>query len=181
MRIKKLILLLLISFPSAGQTSIPVDEGSSIVFQIRNFGLLVEGTFTGIRGNIIFDPANVDKCAFDVSIDAGSIDTGIALRNQHLRKEKYLDTETYPAIRFVSEKLSFDQLSNKWIVSGHLTIKKTTRKISFPFTVMQKQESHIFKGGFSINRHDFRIGESSFSMGDEVAIKLQVMTGPVKF
>jgi polyisoprenoid-binding protein YceI len=38
-------------------------------------------------------------------VNSASIDTGIELRNKHLKKEEYFDVKTYPQIKFASTKI----------------------------------------------------------------------------
>jgi polyisoprenoid-binding protein YceI len=58
-------------------------------------------------------------------------------------------------------------------VSGNLTIKNTTKEISFPFTTTAGQTGFVFKGSFSIKRKDFQIGGSS-TISDELVLMLNI-------
>src|SRR5580693_9516283 len=80
----------------------PEDQGSSVLFKIRNLGFNVSGSFSGLDGNIQFDPNNLATCNFDVSIDANTVNTDNNMRDNHLRNETYFDVKNYPRIRFVS-------------------------------------------------------------------------------
>jgi polyisoprenoid-binding protein YceI len=95
---------------------IPVDEQSKITFQIRNFGVTVAGTFTGLKGNVQFDPTAPKNCSVNISIDSKTIDTGINLRDNHLKKEDYFNAEVYPTISFVSQNLSVQD--GRWKAVG---------------------------------------------------------------
>lgn len=79
--------LIFFSVAMAAQTFKPVDAGSIIKFTIKNFGLPVEGTFTDLQGEITFDIQNPANGKFNVSVDANSINTGIEMRDNHLRKK----------------------------------------------------------------------------------------------
>lgn len=63
---------------------------------------MVEGTLSKLEGEIKFDLQNLSEALFDVSVDAKSVDTGITLRDNHLRKEEYLDVKNYSQIKFKS-------------------------------------------------------------------------------
>src|SRR5690348_14032020 len=84
----------------------PMNPGSSVNFEIKNFGFTVGGSFTGIKGTVQFDPKELNNSSFDVTIDANSINTGIDMRDEHLRGESYFDVKNYPRIHFVSTKIS---------------------------------------------------------------------------
>ncbi len=150
------------------QTLLPDGKNSTIIFKIKNFGNTVEGSFTGLQGSIRFDPNNPSKAYFDVSIDANSVDTGIGMRDNHLRKKDYLDVKSYPRIRFVSSKVSTSE------ITGILTIKNSSREVSFPFTNRIVNGNLVFKGQFQINRRDFDVGGSSISMSDNLTVVLTV-------
>jgi polyisoprenoid-binding protein YceI len=151
-------------YPQAGSRSNPV------VFKIKNFGVIVEGFFPSLTGVINFDALNPANSIFDVTINTKSVNTGIELRDNHLRKKEYFDVEAYPQIRFKSTSINRDGKSEKWIVSGRLTIKNVTKHISFPF--VSKEE--VLVGKFTINRRVFNVGGKSLSMGDEVIVELNV-------
>lgn len=157
------------------QSFLPVDEGSVVKFKIKNFGLMVEGTLTGLQGKIEFDPANISASQFDVSVDANSIDTGIGMRDNHLRKEEYFDVKKYPRIRFVSSKITAAK-NGQWIVTGQLTIKNVTKEISFPFSYSLTNGVPSFKGEFEINRRNYSVGGNSLSLSDNLTVMLSVAT-----
>src|SRR4030095_5629180 len=94
------VLLLLLSAFTLPQSLTPADSESSVKFRIKNFGFSVTGSFTGLHGNIDFDPNNLAACHFDVTIDAKTVNTGIDMRDNHLRKSEYFDVENYPQIKF---------------------------------------------------------------------------------
>ena len=69
---KKTVLLFLISIISAALAKAqykPVDKESTLDFKIGNFGFDVNGSFTGFKGGINFDPQNTANNSFDVTID----------------------------------------------------------------------------------------------------------------
>lgn len=136
--------------------------------------MVVEGSFSGLAGEIEFDQQNPSAALFDVSVDANSIGTGIDLRDKHLRKEEYLDVKNYLQIKFTSASVVKGNKPNAWIVTGRLTIKKVTKKISFPFLFEQKNGYDLFTGEFIINRRDFDVGGRSLSMADELSVILKV-------
>ena len=143
-----------------GQQYKVTDEGSSVKFKIKNFGLETGGSFTGLEGTISFDPNDLMKDSFDLSVAAASINTDNNMRDNHLRKEDYFDVQNYPRIRFVSTRVTVDNNAH-FTVTGKLTIKNTTQEITIPFTATPKNEDYIFTGEFRINRKDFKVGGSS--------------------
>lgn len=168
-----LSLLLFINFLAQSQTYTPTEAESTVTFKIRNLGITVEGTFTGLAGVIQFDPNQLASSRFEVTVNASSLDTGIGLRNKHLKKEEYFDVNTYPHIKFISTKIE-SASTGRFTVSGKLTIKKTTREIKFDFAASKISNGYKFDGEFTLNRLDYEVGGSSFSMADELNVLLDV-------
>ena len=179
---KNLLFLFLIGLSLFGQAQSlePKDESSLVAFKIKNFGVLVDGIFTGLKGKIIFNPSNLVTSSFDVSINSNSVNTGIDMRDNHLRKPDYFDVKQYPLIRFVSTKVEVGKNSSEYLVTGHITIKKKTIEIKIPFTALPQPDGYLFEGKFSMNRRDFNVGGSSFSMADNLLVSLKVLATGVK-
>jgi polyisoprenoid-binding protein YceI len=151
-----------------------VDNKSEVSFRIKNLGIGVNGSFNGLEGKGHFDPKDFANSYFEASVDANTVNTGIDLRNSHLRKEEYFDVKNYPTIKFVSTKVTASTKEGVYFVFGKLTIKKTTKEISFPFTAETESDGIRFKGEFKLNRLDYEVGESSFSLSDNATVSLSV-------
>lgn len=171
LRLIPILLLLAFSLP---QTLTPADNESNVQFRIKNFGFNVTGTFTGLQGKIEFDPNNLASSSFDVTIDAKTINTGIDMRDNHLRKSDYFDVENYPHIKFASVKISPGNKSGTLFIFGKLTIKDVTKDISFPFTARPVENGYQFNGEFKINRREFKVGGGS-TVSDNLTVILSVV------
>ena len=123
----------------------PADDGSEIGFVIKNFGINTKGSFRGLDGTISWYPQDPGKCLFDVSIDASTVNTDNSMRDDHLKKESFFDVEKYPRIRFVSTGISGPDKKGRYTAAGKLTIKDTTKDISFPFVATALGDDVIFK------------------------------------
>ncbi|HET9744775.1 MAG TPA: YceI family protein [Chitinophagaceae bacterium] len=165
---------LLVTVISFGQTYTPTDAGSRVHFVIKNFGINTGGSFDGLAGSITFDPANLSTASFSVTVDARTVDTDIEARDNHLRKAEYFDVEKYPTISFRSTKVTATNKDGYLYMFGVITIKNVSKEISFPFTQTSKDGGILFKGDFKLNRREFGVGGSSFSLGDEVSIELSI-------
>jgi polyisoprenoid-binding protein YceI len=176
MNTKKIMLPLLIVL--TGNLAIaqykPVDNGSSIQFKIRNFGINTGGSFIGLQGNISFDINHLNDANFDVSIDANTINTDNNMRDNHLRTDTYFDVKNYPRIHFVSTKVTPSTKTGILFIFGKLTIKNQTKDISFPFTATATSDGYLFKGVFSLNRKDFGVGGTSI-ISDNLEVELSIM------
>lgn len=161
-------------FTSAGaQNFQPVADKSNVSFSIKNFGVSTGGSFSGLEGVIIFDKSSLERSSFDVTVNAASVNTDNSARDNHLRKEEYFDVEKFPKISFKSAKIS--SKGSGYTVSGTVTIKGTSRAISFPFTAVQAGDELQLNGSFQIDRRDFNVGGNSMVLGDKVTVTLQVL------
>ena len=172
---KKIIFSLLITLFAADLAKaqyLPVDKGSTLTFKIGNFGFDVNGSFTGFKGTINFDPQNIAAGSFDVTIDAATVNTDNNLRDGHLRGAAYFDVKNYPTIHFISSKITSS--GNSFTAYGKLTIKGKTRDISIPFTAAPGMDEYLFKGSFKVNRKDFGVGGTS-TISNELEVSLNVL------
>src|SRR5579859_1211659 len=151
----------------------PVNEGSSIEFNVKHFGLKTSGSFSGLQGKISFDKNSLNDAKFDVSIDASSIQTGVDMRDNHLRGEGYFEVTKYPRIHFVSTKITSNGKSDEFLISGQITIRNHSKDISFPFTATQTSGGYLFRGSFSLSRKDFEVGSSGV-ISDNVNVILSI-------
>jgi polyisoprenoid-binding protein YceI len=157
-----------------GQEYKPTDQGSTIAFEIKNFGFNSKGSFSGLEGQITWNPKDATKAAFDVSISAASVNTDNETRDNHLKKEGYFDVGKYPRIRLVSASISGPDNTGHYTLNGKLTMKNTTKDISFPFIATPMGDDMIFKGDFTINRRDFDVGGGS-TLSNNLTVSLTVL------
>lgn len=89
-------------------------------------------TFTGktneVSGTLNFDPGT-HKGSGKIVVDPTGIDTGIPLRNEHMKSEGWLNTAKYPLITFEAEKVQ-PLRNDEYKVSGKFTLHGVTKKIT---------------------------------------------------
>lgn len=76
--------------PIYGFTQAIHSSKSSVQFSIKNAGLTVDGTFDEIHGTIQFDEQQLASSSFKVKIPVKSLNTGIEMRDKHLKKDDFL-------------------------------------------------------------------------------------------
>lgn len=173
---QKLVVLLFFTFlfgQCNAQIFLPIDEGSSIKFSIKNFGFSTVGRFTGLKGKIQFDINNTAAASFVVTVETASVNTDNNTRDRHLRKDDYFDATKYPLIGFRSVSVTKDA-AGKLLITGNLTIKDITKQISFPFTAVAQNNGYLFSGSFTINRRDFGVGGNSMVLADNLQVSLNI-------
>jgi polyisoprenoid-binding protein YceI len=159
---------------AAAQTYQPVDSLSSIKFSIRNFGINTEGVLKGLHGSILFDPANPASSSFSVVVDPASVNTKVNARDNHLRKEEYLDVQQYPKISFISDKVNAVPGTGEYSMHGTLTIKGVSKDLIILFKAITEKEGIWFTGTCKLNRRDFKVGSGSMVLADNLAVNLHV-------
>jgi polyisoprenoid-binding protein YceI len=137
-------------------------DHSSFQFKIRHLTVSnVRGDFSKATGVVTMDEKDITKLKVEVTIDATSVNTGHAKRDEHLRGPDFFDVTKYPTITFVSKKV-IKADTNRLKVMGDLTIHGLTREITVDVegpTPEVKDPWGSFRRGAAattrINRRDF--------------------------
>ena len=179
----KLLLLSLLSslaLPAAALDYV-IDPGHTYAsFEIDHLGFSTQrGQFNRTSGQVGFD-LEQRRGHIDITIEAASLDTGLALRDDILRGDAWFNVEAFPNILFRSQHFIFDQ-EKPVAVEGSLTLLGETRPM--------RLEISRFKCGFNlanrkrgcgadaegvIHRSEFGLQNSIPLIGDEVRLRIQV-------
>ncbi|HET9941241.1 MAG TPA: YceI family protein [Candidatus Eisenbacteria bacterium] len=174
------------SAASAAPATWSIDPSHSQVgFSIRHFFSKVPGTFSKFTGSVVYDPQKPENSSVKADIDPASIDTKNEKRDNHLRSEDFFDVVKFPALTFVSTKVTADG-ENKLKVDGNLTMHGVTKLVTLEVTFLgagpsrQGEQRSGFEATTSINRKDFGIlwnktlDQGGTMLGDDVDIKINV-------
>ncbi len=131
----------------------------------------VDGTFTGLTGNIVFNPNDLANASISGSVPVESITTGIGFRNWHLKREKHFDAEQFPLISYQST--SIKPKDKAYLMDGNMTMKGITKPVSFEFTYDNK----AFEGTATLYASDFDISVKNQREDNKVSIRVYV---PIK-
>ena len=102
---------------------------SSVHFSVRHLVIAkVRGTFARWSGAVQVPDGDFSKATVAVTIDASSIDTGVADRDAHLKSPDFLDAAQYAELRFVGKRTE-SRADGEVDVVGDLMIKGTTREV----------------------------------------------------
>jgi polyisoprenoid-binding protein YceI len=122
----------------------------------------VRGAFNEFEGTATLDGANPASSRAQVTINAASIDTRNAQRDEHLRSNDFLAMQDYPQITFVSTGArQVDDTTFE--LTGDLTIKGVTNAVTIPFSYEGAAKDPFgnlragFEGSVTINRKDYGI------------------------
>jgi polyisoprenoid-binding protein YceI len=159
---------------------------SGINFSVRHMVVSkVRGRFGKYSGTIKLDDADIARSSVEVSIEASSIDTGVADRDTHLRSSDFLDVEKFPELLFRSK--SIEQVDGaRYRVLGDLTIRGVKREVVLDAEYGGRgkdpwgNERVGFVAKTSIDRKDFGLTwnqvleTGGILVGDRVEIELDV-------
>lgn len=146
--------------PAAGVWSVDPAH-SSLGAVARHLGISsVHGRFTEFTGRIEIAP-DVSRSRVDAVIAAASVDTGTAMRDEHLRSPDFLDVERFPEITYRSHGLSRAPGRDRWTVHGVLSLHGVEREVDLALEYLGTGPDPwggvraAFHAGTELRREDF--------------------------
>jgi polyisoprenoid-binding protein YceI len=159
---------------------------SSVHFSVRHLVIAeVRGAFARWSGTVHVPDGDFSQATVTVTIDASSIDTGVADRDAHLKSADFFDVAQYHELRFVGKRVQPRSGADIDVV-GDLTMKGITRE------VILRVEQHgqakdpwgnlraAFSAKTSIDRKDFGLTwnqvleTGGVMVGDRVEIEAEI-------
>lgn len=146
------------TLPAAGTWTIDPSH-SEVSFKVRHLGISkTRGRFGAFGGDIVV-AEQPEQSRVNVEIEAASIDTKDAGRDEHLRGGDFFDAEAFPTLTFVTTDVKPKGAS--WQVSGDLTIHGVTKPVVLDTELVGLvsdpwgNERVGFQASTEINREDF--------------------------
>ena len=139
----------------------------------------VRGSFDEFAGTAVLDGTNPANSRVEVTIEAASIDTRNAQRDEHLRGNDFLAMQEYPKITFASTGVR-QAGETTFEVTGDLTIKGVTNQITIPFEFEGAAKDPFgnervgFEGSVTINRRDYGVTWNAALEGGGVLVSDKV-------
>jgi polyisoprenoid-binding protein YceI len=165
-----------------------IDTGHSQVgFKVRHLVSKVPGRFDKFTGTIAVDPADLTTAKITAAIEAASISTNHADRDNHLRSADFLDAAKFPELKFESVRYIPEGAKGGRLL-GNLTIRGITKAVELKVEVLGFGADPWGgqRGGFSasttINRKDFgmvwnkALDAGGVVLGDDVEIQIDLET-----
>lgn len=176
-------LAVITALPAAAETWNVDTSHSVLTFKVRHMLANAGGEFKEWSGTVVAGD-DLTKGSVEISIDAASIDTDNADRDNHLRSADFFDVEKYPTIDFKSTKI--EKKGDEYVLHGDLTMRGVTQKVEIPFEFLGTATDPWgnlragFSGSTEINRKDYGIvwnkglDQGGFILGDTVKIDLEI-------
>ena len=151
----------------------------------------IDGTTNDVTGSISADIENPDASSVEITVDLSSLDTGVALRNRHLR-ERYVETPKYPRATFKSVSVVRPAVAivanqpAELTVTGDFTMHGVTKRVTTAVRVIVIPESEITRSArgpgdwihatttFKLKLSDFGINVPEGFVDDTLDAKLDV-------
>lgn len=155
---------------------------TSVIFGVSHLGYsFTYGRFDKVSGDFTLDPANPDAASFTLKIDAASVNTNDAKRDEHLRNADFFNTGEFPLISFKSEKVAVKEVDGAQIyeVTGQLAMHGVTKPITLNLQKLGEgagPSGQDFRTGFNcqakLSRSEWGMTKMVGPIGDEVAVTI---------
>lgn len=146
---------------------------TTIQFKVKNMGIMnVTGVFEKFKGTVDINETDITKSKVDVSIETTSINTGINMRDKHLRGPDFFDVVKFPTMTF--ESTLVEPGKDKLKVNGNLTIKGVTKQVILIVEDPKNLQSGLKRGASAtatVNRQVFGVSWGAV-IADEVFITI---------
>jgi polyisoprenoid-binding protein YceI len=160
-----------------------IDPSHSLIeFSVKHMMIsTVRGRFTKFDGALNLDDKSPAQSVVEGWVETASVDTHDPTRDGHLRSADFFDAEKFPKMTFRATKIT-PAGDERFKVLGDLTVKETTRPITFDVTYEGQNKDpwgntrRAFSADVAINRKDFgltwnvALETGGLLLGDQVKI-----------
>ncbi|MBF5093687.1 YceI family protein [Azospirillum sp. INR13] len=166
----------------AAPVSYKIDPAhTAVAFIVNHIGFSnVIGRFNTVGGDISFDKDAVEKSTVNVTIDAASIDTNHAKRDEHLRSPDFFNAKEFPKLTFKSTRI--EKTGDKTgKLHGDLTMLGVTKPVVLDITFNKdgvspasKLETAGFSARGTVKRTDFGMKYGAPAVGDDIQLLIEI-------
>ncbi|MBM3185490.1 MAG: YceI family protein, partial [Bacteroidetes bacterium] len=105
------------------------DSHSRLGFTINHRGITdVHGEFSKFQVNVTQPNSDFSGASIEMTAESKSINTGISMRDDHLRDEDYFNVNKFPTLNFKSTSVN-KLKDNEYEIVGDFTMKGVTKKV----------------------------------------------------
>jgi len=169
-------------------TSFSIDpQHSEVGFEVSHMMFAkVRGRFEEVEGMIVLGPEGaIEESSVEAVMQAASISTGQAQRDEHLRSGEFFDVEQFPTLTFRSSGVGSNG-DGGLAVTGELTIHGVTREVELDVTESGRgidpwgNERIGFSAMTKVDRRDFDLSwnqaleTGGILVGNDIKISLEI-------
>ncbi len=174
-----------VTLPKVGTYTIDPAH-TEVGFVARHLvGTKVRGRFTEVEGTFTV-AENIEDSTLEAVVQAATIHTNQAQRDDHLRTNDFLDVPNHPTLTLKSTGLRQVDDTN-FVLTGDLTIRGVTKSVDFDLEYlgegpsMQEGKTVVaFSASATIDRRDFGVSfnhsllDGSVVVGNKVVLEIEV-------
>jgi len=154
------------------QFSVPISNGLT----------RITGKFNEFTIDIDLIGIEITQAKIVAIIKVNSINTGNAGRDEDLKTKDFFETEKFPEMKFISERI--ERIESGYLAHGEFQMHGVTKSIAIPFQVTGQPNENVFgfTSRFSIKRSDYEVGTEwkhttdDHFIGDEIGVEIDFWT-----
>lgn len=167
--------------PALAETYVIDPSHTQVRFGYSHFGLSdIVGIFSGISGEIIYDPAAPEAGSVSASIPIVDVHTGVSKMDEHLRGADFFDAASFPTAHFQSSKVEAVG-EGRLRVTGELKVRDISRDVVLEVSLnalkphpMNQRPSIGLNASTRLMRSELGLGKYVPNISDEVDIEITV-------
>jgi polyisoprenoid-binding protein YceI len=169
-----------------GADTFKVDQAHTFIFfQAKRAGFsYVVGRFNEFSGSATWDDNDPVARKIELTIQAGSVDTGNERREQHLKGPDFFNVKQFPVMTFESTEIidtKVEGVEAAWKVTGDFSMHGVTKPVTF--TLRQIGAGEDRRGNYNVGLEaEFVLKRSEFGMsnmlrmgGDDIRCTVEVL------
>lgn len=171
-----------VAAPAAAPAGLPLSGSiSAIGSKVTGQHILLFKTWTG---SLQLKDGKAEGGALKFDVDVASVVSDPDNRNPfsekldgHLKSGDFFDVEKSPKATFESDAITAGGLGGTHTIKGRLTLRATTKEVTFPATIAAAGKDITGKAEFTINRKDFGLaypGKPDDLIRDGVVLKIDL-------
>ena len=176
-----------VELPAPGTWVIDPSHSSVEVVARHMMISKVRGRFASFSGRVVVGD-QPESSSVEVTIDAASIDTADARRDEHLRAADFLDVANHAEITFRSTSVRPGR-RGRWEVTGDLTLRGVTRPVTLDVELEGIGAAYggprvVFSGVTEVDREEFgltwnmALETGGVLVGRQLKIELSIQAVP---
>ena len=180
MRYKFIIIwAILLVFIYSAEYHVDTEADNEVKFISKTTLEEFEGITNQIDGYVVWENEILQANKFYMEVPLETLDTGIGLRNRHMRHNS-LETDKYPFAKYQGSIITADTTENDTLnlrLKGEFTIHGVTQMREIDVKAVQNSEGYVANADFNINMKNYNINVPDvmiMKVNENIMVKVQV-------
>lgn len=171
-------LLLAVAAPAGARTWRIDAARSALAFTARCQGIRTDGRFARFAADVAYDPRDVARSRFAVSVDLASLDTGDAAHDRVALRAGVLDARRFPRAYFASTE--FRVVDGRVTALGELMLHGVVRPVVLAVRFTPRGDAGTLEVTTQLRPQDFGVGCGPAGSGDAVSVRGRLWLEPTR-